>query len=90
MDKKKCANCGKEIDLDDKSSFKTCMHNQMHRYVCDSKCMMEFYGYKPKNRKSKKECISCGNQEWTIDDTGRCESCRRDVYETDCAMCDFD
>lgn len=46
MDKKKCANCGKAIDLDDKSSFKTCMHNQMHRYVCDSKCMMEFYGYK--------------------------------------------
>lgn len=46
MDKKKCANCGKEIDLDDKSSFKTCMHNQMHRYVCDQKCMMEFYGYK--------------------------------------------
>ena len=42
---------------------------------------------------SQKEtlCICCGNQEWTtVDDTGMCESCRRDVYETDCAMCDFD
>ena len=41
---------------------------------------------------SQKEtlCIACGNQEWTVDETGRCESCRRDVYETDCAMCDFD
>ena len=35
-------------------------------------------------------CISCGNQERTIDDTGRCDSCRRDVYEADCFMCDFD
>lgn len=35
-------------------------------------------------------CISCGNQERTIDDTGRCDSCRRELYETDCAMCDFD
>lgn len=46
MDKRKCANCGGDIDLDDKSSFKTCMHNQIHRYVCDSKCMKEFYGCK--------------------------------------------
>lgn len=35
------------------------------------------------NSKPKKEtlCIYCGNQERTIDDTGRCESCRRDLYE---------
>ena len=50
MDKKKCANCGKEIDLDDKSSFTTIMHHQMHRYVCDNnKCIHEFYGYKPRS-----------------------------------------
>ena len=23
--------------------MKTCMHNQMHRYVCDTKCMNDFY-----------------------------------------------
>jgi hypothetical protein len=23
--------------------MKTCMHNQMHNYVCDSKCMSDFY-----------------------------------------------
>lgn len=37
-----------------------------------------------------KECISCGNEDWTVDDTGRCASCRRDLYEADCWMCDFD
>ena len=42
-----------------------------------------------KNQKEETLCISCGNQERTVDDTGRCESCRRDLYETDCAMCDF-
>lgn len=35
-------------------------------------------------------CISCGNQERTVDDTSRCESCRRDVYDADYFMCDFD
>ena len=46
MEIRKCANCGKEIDIDDKASFKTIMHHQMHRYVCDNhKCMYEFYGY---------------------------------------------
>ena len=44
MEIRKCANCGKEIDLDDKASFKTIMHHQMHRYVCNNnKCMYEFY-----------------------------------------------
>ena len=46
MEIRKCANCGKEIDLDDKASFTTIMHHQMHRYVCNNnKCMYEFYGY---------------------------------------------
>jgi hypothetical protein len=47
---------------------------------------------KQRTESQKKEtlCISCGNQERTVDDTGRCESCRRDVYEADCFMCDFD
>ena len=35
-------------------------------------------------------CISCGNQERTIDYTGRCDSCRRELYESECWMCDFD
>lgn len=40
----------------------------------------------------KKEtlCICCGNQERTVDDTGRCDSCRRELYERECWMCDFD
>tara|TARA_Y100000780_G_scaffold182463_1_gene168487 strand:- start:3074 stop:3313 length:240 start_codon:yes stop_codon:yes gene_type:complete len=28
--------------------MKTCMHNQMHRYVCDAKCMNDFYNPPPK------------------------------------------
>ena len=35
-------------------------------------------------------CIACGNQERTIDNTGRCDSCRRELYERECWMCDFD
>lgn len=46
---------------------------------------------KTSNDKPKNEiCISCGNEELTVDETGRCESCRRDLYEADCFMCDFD
>lgn len=37
---KRCAACGEERPV---SEMKTCMHNQMHRYVCDSKCMHDFY-----------------------------------------------
>ena len=53
---------------------------------------MENKTLKNTEQQAKKEtlCISCGNHEWTVDDTGRCASCRREVYETDCAMCDFD
>ena len=36
----KCANCRKEIA---QATAKVCMHAQMHRYVCDTKCMNEFY-----------------------------------------------
>ena len=36
----KCAACGKEKPV---GEMKTCMHAQMHRYVCDSKCMNDFY-----------------------------------------------
>ena len=35
-------------------------------------------------------CLSCGNPERTIDYTGRCDSCRRELYERECWMCDFD
>lgn len=37
---KKCAACRAEKPV---SEMKTCMHNQMHNYVCDSKCMSDFY-----------------------------------------------
>jgi hypothetical protein len=37
---KPCACCGKKKHVD---QMKTCMHAQMHRYVCDTKCMSEFY-----------------------------------------------
>ena len=39
---KKCATCGKEMDMD-KKEFLTIMHAQMHRYVCSRKCMLDFY-----------------------------------------------
>ena len=47
---------------------------------------------KLRTESQKKEilCISCGNQERTIDYTGRCDSCRRELYESECWMCDFD
>ena len=37
---KTCAACGKKSPV---GAMKTCMHNQMHNYVCDSKCMSDFY-----------------------------------------------
>ena len=39
-DLKSCAACGKKQP---EGEMKTCMHNQMHRYVCDTKCMNDFY-----------------------------------------------
>lgn len=39
-DVKRCAACGKENPV---SEMKVCMHSQMHNYVCDSKCMTDFY-----------------------------------------------
>jgi hypothetical protein len=66
-------------------------------YGCNNPKCKEYYklkGVKKHRTTSQKKetlcCISCGNQERTVDDTGRCESCRRDVYEADCFMCDFD
>jgi len=43
-----------------------------------------------KSKKKETLCISCGNQERSIDDTGRCDSCRRELYERVMWMCDFD
>lgn len=40
---KKCATCGKDIDIDNKSTFKTLMDCGMHRYVCSSKCIIDYY-----------------------------------------------
>ena len=39
-----CRQCGKGIDLDDSTTFKTLMHHGRHFYVCSRKCMMDFYG----------------------------------------------
>lgn len=37
----RCAACGKDIE---QSQADVCMDSrQMHRYVCDSKCMSDFY-----------------------------------------------
>lgn len=38
---RKCAACGQERPL---AEMKTCMDSRpMHRYVCDTKCMIQFY-----------------------------------------------
>ena len=38
---KACASCGKERSI---HTMKVCMDSrQMHRYVCDQRCMIEFY-----------------------------------------------
>jgi uncharacterized protein YlaI len=42
-DLRKCATCGKQIDLDDKTTFKTLMDCGIHRYVCSSGCMIRYY-----------------------------------------------
>jgi hypothetical protein len=39
-----CRQCGKGIDLDDATTFKTLMHHGRHFHVCSSRCMMDFYG----------------------------------------------
>ncbi|MDG9784687.1 hypothetical protein [Metapseudomonas otitidis] len=38
--KKRCAACRNEKPV---SEMKVCMHSQMHYYVCDAKCMHDFY-----------------------------------------------
>ena len=74
-----------------------CKKEDKHGNGCNNPKCKEYYklkGVKNTEQQGKNErdllCISCGNHEWTVDDTGRCESCRRDVYEADCFMCDFD
>jgi len=37
---KRCSACGTKKPV---SEMKTCMHAQMHRYVCNTKCMNDFY-----------------------------------------------
>lgn len=76
-----CKCCGKKEDK--------------HGRGCNNPKCKKYYklkGVKNTEQQVKKVhlCISCGNQEQTVDDTGRCESCRRDLYEADCFMCDFD
>ncbi|MGM8935116.1 hypothetical protein ACS8E9_09565 [Pseudomonas neustonica] len=44
-DVQRCAACGTEKPV---SEMETCMHAQMHRYVCDMKCMNAFYNPPPK------------------------------------------
>ena len=40
---KKCAVCEKQIDLNDKATFKTGMHGGMHFYVCSAQCLWDYY-----------------------------------------------
>jgi hypothetical protein len=54
----KCAACRKEKPV---SEMKTCMHNQMHRYVCDAKCMHDFYN-PPKKPASDYDQLHAANQ----------------------------
>jgi len=44
-DVQRCAACGTEKPV---SEMETCMHAQMHRYVCDMKFMNAFYNPPPK------------------------------------------
>ena len=39
---KKCANCGKQMNMT-KKEYITIMDGGMHRYVCSSNCMVEYY-----------------------------------------------
>lgn len=39
---RKCANCSKEMNMT-KKEYMTLMDRGMHRYVCTSKCMLEYY-----------------------------------------------
>lgn len=39
---RKCANCGKEMNMT-KKEYLTLMDRGMHRYVCTIKCMHEYY-----------------------------------------------
>lgn len=34
-------------------------------------------------------CKHCGNEDKTIDETGVCRDCRREEYESECWMDDF-
>ena len=54
----KCAACRKEKPV---REMKTCMHNQMHCYVCDSKCMDDFYN-PPKKPPSEIDTLRTANQ----------------------------
>lgn len=56
---KKCAACRKESNFSD---MKVCMHNQMHYYVCDSKCMDDFYN-PPKQPKKDYDALQSLNAE---------------------------
>lgn len=39
---RKCANCGKIMNMT-KKEYITIMDRGMHRYVCSSKCMIQYY-----------------------------------------------
>ena len=40
---KKCATCGKEMNMDNPEEYKIIMDCGIHRYVCSNKCMYNYY-----------------------------------------------
>ena len=42
-DIKKCACCGKDMDMTDKGQYKVLMDCGLHRYVCSSECIVNYY-----------------------------------------------
>ena len=69
---KECVVCGKQIDLDDKSTFMTLMDGVMHRYVCSNKCMFDFYNSpsKPQSAPSDTDRLNFILSHFAIDDIG--------------------
>lgn len=47
---KRCSACGKWCNV---KNMKVTMSNQMHRYVCSSKCLVDFYKLQPITKQNK-------------------------------------
>lgn len=70
----KCAYCKKESPVEE---MEVCMHGQMHRYVCDLKCMRLFYN--PPKKAAESICDLCNKHDSGLV-KGVCKECR-DRYD---------